>query len=153
MLCNDTSKAHGTGALHLLQPCKGSGAQLVQAGLAGRPCLVLGTGCRLGLSQPKYLILPRPVFSQSMAGPQEPSPAHSTYKISDDITFTHTPLAKASHTTKLKVHREGLISCPKGTGRLLRNPPFIMGAVTMVPPWLLNFEHLNAMQDDYKIKF
>ena len=27
-----------------------------------------------------------------------------------------------------------------------------MGAVTMVPPWLSNLEHLNAMQDDYKIK-
>ena len=46
------------------------------------------------------------------------SQANSTCRASDDIMSPGTPLAAASHLTKLKFHREGLISCPRGGGVL-----------------------------------
>ena len=64
------------------------------------------------------------------------SQANSTCRASDDIMSPGTPLAAASHLTKLKFHREGLISCPKG------RVSFIPGAVPVVLPWLLKVEHL-----------
>ena len=42
------------------------------------------------------------------------SKADRTCKASDDIMSPGTPLAEASHLSKLKFHRQGLISCPKG---------------------------------------
>ena len=51
---------------------------------------------------------------------QEPlrSQANSACKAPDDIMSPGTPLAAASHLTKLQSYREGLISCPKGRGAL-----------------------------------